>query len=513
MPPIRGWMIDAARLPETLPHYRNVIDQCACLGLNTILFRLTDDQGTALRFASHPELDAHTHAFTPHELSNLAAYAQHRGVDLIPEIESFGHTGFITRSPLHQHLLDEDPHAHTHFTGVIPNHPDTLALLADLYAEIATIFPSSYLHAGCDEVNWGSSAYSQRLIAARGRPKVWADHINALHEIARQNNRQLMIWADHPLYTSPEILPLLDRQIILVDWNYWETIPSVVLERARVALQAGFRLVGAPAWIWCRWSVRPGSSQLENIDAFSTVYTQLHDPHCLGLLVTNWVPGRWLNGAQWDGPAYAFFRTSEQPGAARIQAFRAFIHSHYQTDWSGDWEDLYAALFTSIPPRKACAGALPGPYQPELWTDLDGLRRCISQPPSDPTPLQDLFDRARRCQSLVKTNHSDFLALLRSLEFLLHLHVRTEAIRKASSQGLSKPNQVAGALNLIAAADEALATDLLDDWSQSRFLDDPSLDSLLPRLNAEDQVLYLLRQGAAFSRTLADHPDHLPALP
>ena len=51
---IKGWMIDAARLPEPLPYYRKVIDFCAGWGFNVILFRLADDQGSALCFASHP---------------------------------------------------------------------------------------------------------------------------------------------------------------------------------------------------------------------------------------------------------------------------------------------------------------------------------------------------------------------------------------------------------------------------------------------------------------------------
>src|SRR5512138_568696 len=101
---IKGWMIDAARLPEPLPAYRRLIDFCAEWGFNTLLFRLADDQGSALRFASHPELATQANAYTPAELTDLAAYAAARGIDLIPEVESFGHTGWITRAPAHAAL-------------------------------------------------------------------------------------------------------------------------------------------------------------------------------------------------------------------------------------------------------------------------------------------------------------------------------------------------------------------------------------------------------------------------
>jgi len=49
---IRGLMIDAARLSESPDYYRRVIEFCAEWDLNTLQVRLTDDQGSALRFAS-----------------------------------------------------------------------------------------------------------------------------------------------------------------------------------------------------------------------------------------------------------------------------------------------------------------------------------------------------------------------------------------------------------------------------------------------------------------------------
>ena len=106
---IRGLMVDAGRVPELLDYYRRVIDFCAEWELNTLHFRLTDDQGSALRFRSVPDLVTHKNAFTPDQLRSLADYAKHHGVDLIPEIESFGHTGYITRSPAYAHLLDSSP--------------------------------------------------------------------------------------------------------------------------------------------------------------------------------------------------------------------------------------------------------------------------------------------------------------------------------------------------------------------------------------------------------------------
>ena len=108
---LNGLMVDAARAPESVEYYRRMIDFCADWGLNALLFRVADDQGTAVRFASHPELITHADALTPAQVRELAAYAQQRHIELIPEIESFGHTGFITRVPQYASLGDARPGA------------------------------------------------------------------------------------------------------------------------------------------------------------------------------------------------------------------------------------------------------------------------------------------------------------------------------------------------------------------------------------------------------------------
>src|SRR5262245_63795884 len=82
---LRGLMVDAARLPEPVSYYRRLIDFCHEWELNALLVRLTDDQGAALRFRSHPELVTHPHALTLEDARDPAAYGAQRGGTLLPE--------------------------------------------------------------------------------------------------------------------------------------------------------------------------------------------------------------------------------------------------------------------------------------------------------------------------------------------------------------------------------------------------------------------------------------------
>src|SRR6476619_6734105 len=91
---LRGFMVDPPRTPESMDYYRRLIAFSADWGFNALVFRLADDQGAAIRFESHPEFFTHKNALTAAQVRELVAYGQQRGVELIPEIESFGHTKF-----------------------------------------------------------------------------------------------------------------------------------------------------------------------------------------------------------------------------------------------------------------------------------------------------------------------------------------------------------------------------------------------------------------------------------
>jgi hypothetical protein len=539
---IRGTMLDAARLPEPLPYYRQVIERCAEWGFNTILLRLADDQGSAVRFASHPELLTHEHAFTPAELRELAGYAAAHGVDLVPELEAFGHTGFITGCPQHAHLRDDHPEGIHHFTGIQPLLPESMTILADLIRETAAIFPSPYLHLGCDEVNWGGSDYSRALIAARGRPAVWTEHLNQLNNFTRQAGKEMMVWADHVLVHEPAILAGLSREVILVDWNYWDSDPHQVAPgahrslsiaaAAERALQAGFRLVGGPALTWCRWNLRPGAMQLANIAAYASHYHRLEHPANLGLIVTNWVPSRYLPGAIWDGLAYAAaalagdervsspaFVDAAHPrmpvrpeGAGKLawlyaEGFGRLIKEHFGTPFTPQWANFFYHLYAEIRPRRGCSGPELAPHQAVLWSSTEELQSLLAAPvPSGAPGLAELLRQAAQLAQSVRRNLPDFQALRLSLALLEHIERRAEpdVLRSAAAAAAGAPltSQDRAVLAHLAAQDEVLLRDYTQEWDRLRFTGCPSKSALLPTLSAADQPLYALKKAAELSARL-----------
>lgn len=456
--PLRGLMLDAARLVESQEYYRRFLDFCADWGVNAVIFRLTDDQGCALRFRSHPELVTHPNALTPEEAQALASYAAACGIELIPEIESLGHSHYITRSPEHADLDDQAAGGHSWANALIPLHPKTMQILGDLYAEAAALFPGRYLHAGCDETNWGGSTFSQELLKTRTKVQVWGEYLNALNAKVRILNREMIIWDDMVLQHEPAILDHLDRSIILHDWEYAGTDPAPVAARLDLARDKGFRMLGGPALHWCKWGPRVGAAQLANIDAYADVVREGEDRASLGVITTHWLSSRHLRDAIWDGLAYAAVAMNEGGAVARATAFRRFVERHYGAEWTEVWAGVFSVIYAAAPTRQGDA-----PVRLLVpWASAEDLQQAIVAAPLPPQPFAGLLDALDRLQSAVRRNPADFAAFRLTIAYLAHLYWRQAAVGGLSGEALQ------AALAEVARRDAVLALQLAADWRATR---------------------------------------------
>jgi hypothetical protein len=451
-------MLDAARLVESPDYYRRFLDFCAEWGVNAVIFRLTDDQGCALRFRSHPELVTHPNALTPEEAQALASYAAARGVELIPEIESLGHSHYITRSPEHADLDDQAPGGHSWANALIPLHPKTMQILGDLYTEAAALFPGRYLHTGCDETNWGGSTFAQELLKTRTKAQVWGEYLNALNAKVRALNREMIIWDDMVLQHEPAILDGLDRSIILHDWEYAGTDPAPVAARLALAREKGFRMLGGPALQWCKWGPRAGTAQLANLDAFADVFSMGGAEASLGVITTNWLSSRYLRDAVWDGLAYAAVAMNEGGAVARATAFRRFVERHYGAEWNETWGEVFTMIYAAAPTRQGDT-----PVRMLVpWASAEELQQAIVAAPLPPQPFAGLLAALDRLQPAVRRNPADFAAVHLTVAYLTHLYWRQAAVGGLSGDALQ------AALAEVARRDAELAAQLAADWRATR---------------------------------------------
>lgn len=516
--PIRGLMVDAGRVPEKMEYYRRVVEFCAEWELNALHFRLADDQGSALKFATVPGLVTHRNAFAPEAMRGLAEYGRSHGVDVIPELESFGHTGYITRSAKYAHLADESPDGTAEFTGVIPVSRETLALFARLYAEVAEIFLSPYLHTGCDEVNWGGSAESRAALEKQSRAQIWAEYLNKLNGLVRGHGKQMIVWGDFVLHKEPEILPQLAKNIVIMDWQYSENSSAKVAEALARVQANGSMGIGAPALICYKWGPRAGREQLRNIDAFAEVYLEAGSAGSgssgaaadtsgsLGMVLTNWVPSRYVQRSIWDGFAYAAVAMRQGTEVAQTSGLQRFVERHYGARWSDGWDEAMALMYDDAPYMEdretrdwmGIRLRVPWSTDAELKAALKGG--------AGRNPYIRLRKLLKGLGPTVQKNADDFAAFVLSVEAMEAAVTRVNAVVEPAQIGGMDEAAAAGLIAQIAAQDAAMVKKLTADWDEGRPADAAAKRELLAELHPKDELLYSWAKAAAYSAALAKEP-------
>jgi hypothetical protein len=311
-------MLDPARLTEKHRFYFDLLPQLAEWGYNVLWWHFSDDEGFAQKLRSHPEL-ASPFAFSRAEARRLAEKARALGIDVVPEVESLGHSLSITGLPRYAHLFDGNPFGHN---AMCPSQPDTLKLMKEIIPEVAELFGGEYLHAGLDEANLGDCPRCRRR--GKGKPRWWvfSRHVLAIHDIVRSSGRRMIMWADS-VEKHPELLDVLPKDIVLAHWHYTDVPEHLV----RPSVRAGFEVVCVPALTGT--AVQPDEAAFRNNDLMASLAARLEGRGGLGMVACWWEPFRCLRDAYPAAIAYAGEIMRKKGPQDRVAFFRRFARAHF----------------------------------------------------------------------------------------------------------------------------------------------------------------------------------------
>jgi hypothetical protein len=311
---MNGIMIDCSRLMERHEYYYRLVDFMAEWGMNTLLWHFTDDHGCGIALPGFEKF-AMPRAFAAREARELVRYAGRKGIEVIPEIETFGHTRYLTDFPEFERL-----YAGPRFGGRKPKHlwwnaldplePESWDLARRLMAAAGKVFTSRRLHIGCDEVNL--KQYVARRPGLDGA-QVWTDYVNRMIGLAHAAGRTPMMWADHPA-KDENIAKALRKDVTLVYWNYWHSVDDAPIKMLR---KVGFReIVISPSIAW--WGVRffPTGAVFENLRRMTRIAAK---HKAAGVIDTVWCPWRYVQDSLWYAMAYG---ARLARGGGRLRAFR-----------------------------------------------------------------------------------------------------------------------------------------------------------------------------------------------
>ncbi len=470
---MRGVMLDLARLKERHEYYYHVIDQLAEWKINTVFLHLTDHSGCALEIKHYPKL-ATKYAFSQAEMLKLIRYAAERHIEIIPEIETWGHAKYITSVPDLADLAEDpkDPRA------LCTSNPRTWEVLGHIIDEVAALFPSKYIHVGCDEAAFGKCTTCASRIEREGADALVAEHLKRAHDLVAARGKQAMMWGD-VLLAHRGAADVLPKDTIVCHWDYK---PQPGDEPVKFLKSKGFEVIGCPAIVWGSRMILPRTDTLDNVANFSRI---VHDAGCLGMETAVWVPQRYITDTLWFSLAYAAELSWSGPKRTRLEFAAAFAKSFFGI--AADTQLAQALLDAHELSMKSFAKLQ------DVWAYAE---ECSAKPDTQmceaPSPERDratdIAEVLRRYRPRITEHETEYDALILAADIRAFVETRGTAIeglvvalrsaeKLVHEEHKETANEVLARLLPIVAdlakQNESLTKRLEAAWDRWRYPDDP----------------------------------------
>lgn len=221
----RGLLIDIARHYEPPEVLKRNLDAMAAVKLNVFHWHLTEDQGFRIESKKFPklhQLGSDGLFYTQDQAREIIAYAQERGIRVVPEFDIPGHsTSWLVGYP----ELGSAPGPYTieRRAGIFepaldPTREEVYKFLDTFLGEMASLFPDEYMHIGGDEnegKQWDRNPKIQAFMKEKGikdNHALQAYFNGRLIKILEKHKKKMIGW--------DEILqPELPKNAVIHSWR------------------------------------------------------------------------------------------------------------------------------------------------------------------------------------------------------------------------------------------------------------------------------------------------------
>ena len=295
-PRVFGYQLDISRSKvPTMPTLLRMVDLLATLGYNQ--FQLYTEHTFA--YARHEAVWREASPMTPAEIRELDAYCARKGIELVPNQNSFGHLEHWLRHPGYNDLAEMPAGGAVYRRwgnyvaafpkALCPTDPRCVDFLAGLYDELFPCFRSKWVNVGCDETLelWDAEGKgrSQSVIAEKGAPRVYLDFLLRIHDLCAARGHRMMFWGDIILH-NPELIAELPEDAVGLNWGYEANHPFAEQTAAFEAAKRDFIVCpGTSAWGSLSGRV---DNMMANID---NAVTNGLAHGALGVLLADWGDG------------------------------------------------------------------------------------------------------------------------------------------------------------------------------------------------------------------------------
>lgn len=280
------------------------------------------------QYSSNP-LMAPPGSVTATEAKELVAYAKLYHITIIPEQEAFGH--------LHHNLTWEQyqPLAETpHGAVLAPGQSGSIALITQMFTELASLYPGPFLHIGADETVDLGLGQTKAEVDSRGLAPVYLDFLQRIVTALKPLNRRLLFWGDIA-QDSPDLLKDMPKSFkdstIAIAWVY-NPEPRGYDRFLLPFTKAGFETWVSPSVNNFRKVYPDNNLALANIQRFTADGQRLGST---GQLNTIWNDdGEGLFNQDWYGILFGA-AAAWQKGESSIPAFQSSYAEVFHGDATG----------------------------------------------------------------------------------------------------------------------------------------------------------------------------------
>lgn len=321
---IRGFHLETRFGIPRFERILEIIDEICRYKFNTILMELED------KFP-YEEVKGITaaNALSKEQLQEIIKYAGDRYIEIIPLQQTLGHVEYILKQEDYYHLREVrgnatcnelpfsfNPIGKLSFNDIdefCPAKEEAYHLVNKMCREMAEKYPSSrYLHVGCDEAwNLINCELCKEKYGQDGYNKVFLEHTNRVAEYVTALDKTPVIWDDMLRGFSKEDFQLLDKNIVIMCWLYYDGDLDKGLSLLKKYHEAGFKVIGASSAKCCEgmssdYLDMPNmKDRLTNINDWSNLSAEFN---MLGVVTTVW-----SNYTGTIAPPHPFFDTIWYP--------------------------------------------------------------------------------------------------------------------------------------------------------------------------------------------------------
>ena len=246
--PWRGLLLDVSRHFMPVDSVKATLERMASVKMNVLHWHLADDQGVRVESKRFPLLQARASGgqfYTQGQIKELIAYAQDRGIRVVPEFDFPGHaTAWFAAYP--ELASAPGPYEIERKIGIFdpafdPSNPKTYEFIEEFLTEMAAMFPDSHVHLGGDEVNGKHWDANPRIQAFKKAQRLGSNHDlqvyfeDRMHAITRKLGKTLVLWDE-------AIHPKSARDIVYQAWRGPNALLASAFLKHQTLVSYGFYL-------------------------------------------------------------------------------------------------------------------------------------------------------------------------------------------------------------------------------------------------------------------------------